>query len=118
MHMTAGFIIKHLSPDQLQKNQRDLRFIDHMTNAAKRLGCRLIISGGYAVDGNIGKITRYHNDVDIQIYGKHTDATSVMNDLLKKIGKKDKFFTNISLQDKGQEEYYHAFRLEKEDFIA
>ena len=53
-----------------QKIRNDLHFIERMTELAREKGCRLIVSGGYAVDGSLGRITRSHVDIDIQIYGQ------------------------------------------------
>ena len=106
-------IVQSLSQDQLDIIQKDLRFIDLFTKAAKQLQARVIISGGYAVDGNLGIITRSHNDMDIQIYSKSDGGKTIITTLLQKIYK-----SHVSVEDKGREEYYHVYRIEKDEFIA
>lgn len=100
-------IKQDLSVEQRDKVNKALRFIDLVNKIGKEKGFRVIISGGYAVDGFLGEITRYHNDIDIQIYGTDSDAIRVVNQLLKSIQDKDNSFGNFSVEDKGRKEYYH-----------
>ncbi len=60
-------IKQNLTTAQQEKTQQALTFIDLITKIGKEQGIRIIISGGYAVDGFLGEITRFHNDIDIQI---------------------------------------------------
>lgn len=91
------------SKEQLIIDQH-LSFIKHVTNEAVRYGCRAIIGGGYAVDGVIGKITRPHDDIDIQLYGL---------DVLNPVLLSERFLTgpysHYSIEDKGRNEYWHSF---------
>jgi hypothetical protein len=53
-----------------EKIQRDLSFIEFFTRHAAEKGLRVVVSGGYATDGNLSRVTRPHNDLDIIVYGQ------------------------------------------------
>jgi len=101
------FITQSLSDVQKAKIYNDLVIIDRITTIGKQMGIRVVIGGGYAVDGALGQITRSHDDIDIQFYSKNE---LTMDEVAK--------FLARSVQDKGREEYYHVFRVEDGDFIA
>lgn len=82
--------LTELSPKDREKIKKDLAFIGLLTNDAKSLGCRVVISGGYATDGNLGRITRPHNDIDIEVYGTDQQP-KVIQKLIEKIKQKDQF---------------------------
>jgi len=92
---------------ELQSTQNDLHFIDLATKVGHEHNYRVLIHGGYAVDGNLGKITRPHKDLDIQIYGREADANKAVNQLLEDIKKEDPSFAIDSIADKERKEYYH-----------
>lgn len=98
-----------ITESDLKKIKKDLRFIELMTQLAKEKGCRLIVSGGYAVDGNLGQLTRPHNDIDIQIYGDSEDSKDIVGELLREVKEKDPQFSQVESKDNGRQEYYHAF---------
>lgn len=83
-----------------------LHFIDHVSNTSLKHGIRTIIGGGYAVDGHIGMVTRPHNDVDIQLYGKHVMTPVLLKELLFQ-----ERYNDVVVQDKGREEFYHIYFL-------
>jgi len=102
------FTTSEISEKDWQKINNDIRFIEMMTKSTKEKGCRLIVSGGYAVDGSIGQITRPHRDIDLQIYGQEDGEELVKNFIASvKIGEPS--FSEIELKDKGRQEYYHSF---------
>ena len=51
--------------------------------------------------------------MDIQIYSKSDGGKTIITTLLQKIYK-----SHVSVEDKGREEYYHVYRIEKDEFIA
>ncbi len=102
-------VTSEINEANMNKIKRDLHFIDLMTQVAKEKSCRLIVSGGYAVDGSLGQLTRPHNDIDIQIYGESSQAQEVTRQLLESVKKKEAEFAQVELEDKGRQEYYHAF---------
>ena len=97
---------------------KDLRFIELATRLAKDLNCRVIIHGGYAVDGALGKITRPHNDIDVQIFGQGSNTAQAINGLINKISRQDPSFANLKMIDKGRKEFYHNFVFERPGFGA
>lgn len=70
----------------------------------KKGGVRLIVSGGYAVDGFLGEITRPHADIDLQLYGNECDVPALVKELIADLKNK-----RLSIEDKGRGEYYHSF---------
>lgn len=100
------------------KVRKDLRFIELATRLAKDLNCRVIIHGGYAVDGALGKITRPHNDIDLQIFGQNDNPAQTINTLIGQISRQDPSFANLKMIDKERKEFYHNFVFEKPGFGA
>ena len=98
-----GFIKQPLSSKQESKTKTDLHLIDKITKVARGDGMRVIISGGYAVDGFLREITRYHNDIDIQIYGTEDNARDVVKGLLNSLSAGVEY----AIEDKGRKEYYY-----------
>lgn len=96
-----------LTPEDQEKVTKDLKFIDFITQDAISLGYRVVISGGYSVDGNLGRITRPHNDIDIEIYGTE-EKPQVVYDLVEKISKHEEY-SELKLIDKDRQEFYHSF---------
>ncbi len=74
-------IRKTLNKKQLQKIISDLRFLKQLLVFAQQNKFRVVVSGGYALDGVLGEITRHHNDIDISLYGKvsRTKAIKMLN---------------------------------------
>ena len=108
--MTNGKIAtSEVTEADLKKIQKDLRFIDLMTQLAKAKDCRLIVSGGYAVDGNLGRITRPHGDIDIQIFGQRGESEQIIRGLVTKVKKDESSLSEVYVSDKGRQEYYHSF---------
>ncbi|OGM10868.1 hypothetical protein A2W13_00200 [Candidatus Woesebacteria bacterium RBG_16_36_11] len=106
--------IKNYQTTELNENQRikvnkDLSFIDFITKKSKEYGYRTIISGGYSVDGNLGQITRPHNDIDIQIYGNKSDS-QIIRKLIDEAN--DGEYLELNLKDKGEQLYYHSYFVE------
>ena len=95
---------QELSLQEEARTRVDLQIIDKLSKTAPNFGMRIIIGGGYAVDGFLGEITRYHNDIDIQIYGTKENAEKVIDTLLDKIAGNTWEYTAV---DKGRKDYYH-----------
>ena len=108
--MTDGKIVtSEVTETDLKKIHKDLRFIDLMTKLAKAKGCRLIVSGGYAVDGNLDRITRPHGDIDIQIFGQGGESEQIIKELVTKVKEDESSLSDMEVRDKGRQEYYHSF---------
>jgi hypothetical protein len=102
-----------LSETERVRTQNDLRFIDFATKVGKELGYRVVIHGGYAVDGNLGKITRPHKDLDVQVYGRDDNPSHAWDSLINRIRELDPTFDVDSIEDKGRQEYYHNFLIRR-----
>jgi hypothetical protein len=74
--------IQTLTPDQMQKIASDIAFLSALLHYAKSTGWRIVVSGGYGMDGFFGCITRYHRDVDVIVYGmdSHDNGEKKMRD--------------------------------------
>ena len=94
----------------LDKIATDLSFISSLTEKAKQQGIRIVIHGGYAVDGAIGKVTRPHNDIDIQIYGNFEDGLQIVKQLVDIEG--------VKITDKKTDTFYHNYYAQKDNFRA
>ena len=110
--MHGKIIVSEITEKDWQKIRNDLNFIDLMTKHAKKRGCRLIVSGGYAADGSLGQITRPHRDVDIQIYGQEDEAKQLVNQLIKEIKEEEPSLSDLGVKDKGRQDFYHSFFVE------
>ncbi|MFH0749695.1 MAG: hypothetical protein V1917_02135 [Candidatus Gottesmanbacteria bacterium] len=110
--------IHPLTHTQQVKVDRDLQYINFLTNYGKKHGIRVIVSGGYATDANFGVITRYHEDIDIQLYSKNTNGFDEIAASFYELGKKEAFYVDIPIIDKGIFEFYHEFDVKKDDFHA
>lgn len=102
--------LTELSPLVWDKVGKDLKFIDLITQDAKGYGYRVVISGGYSVDGNLGRVTRPHNDIDIEVYGTEEDPW-IIRELVETISQ-EKDYSDLELIDKGRQEFYHTFFVE------
>jgi len=102
-------VTSEVTETDLNKIQKDLRFISLMTKLAKEKDCRLIVSGGYAVDGNLGRITRPHGDIDIQIYGQSSESERIVRELVASAKKGEPLLSEVEVRDKGRQEFYRSF---------
>lgn len=76
--MTALQIVKtSLSPEEQEKVKRDLKVLRKFIEFCKNKGSRLIVTGGYGLDGALGQITRPHNDLDIVVYSENSRMKTV-----------------------------------------
>lgn len=66
-----------LNNTQKQKVKSDLSFLKKILNYSKQKGFRVVVSGGYGLDGILGEITRSHNDLDLIIYWNKKRAETV-----------------------------------------
>ncbi len=53
-----------------QKIQSDMEFLKKFIDFARAQNWRVVVSGGYGLDGHLGLITRSHADLDVIIYGQ------------------------------------------------
>ncbi len=107
-----------ITETDLKKIQKDLRFISLMTKLAKEKDYRLIVSGGYAVDGNLGRITRPHGDIDIQIFGQGGESEQIIRDLVTKVKEDEPSLSEVNVNDKGRQDYYHSFQLKGNGLVS
>lgn len=96
-----------ITDEEREVISKHLHFIAQVTEINLKKGFRTIVSGGYAVDGHLGEITRPHSDIDIQIYGK-----DIMNKALLEaicIDSLPSQHGKLNIEDHGRKEYYHQF---------
>lgn len=111
--MTTG-----VSKGDLEKIKGDLHFINLLTQIAREENLRIVISGGYAVDGSLGKITRLHKDIDIQVYGTNSDGGSIIQNLVNSIKRQISSLSRLQIEDKGRGKFYHTFVAKDKNFYA
>lgn len=109
---------KSLTRAKALKVQRDLEFISLFTKVAKDLGMRVVIHGGYSVDGALGTITKPHKDIDIQVYGNSENGKKVLQNLINSITTDQFDFQGVVIRDKGRSAFYHNFLAVKATFCA
>lgn len=97
-----------LTPIEKQKVSQDLQFIKSFAIATAPTHCRLIVAGGYAVDGNLGQITRPHRDLDLQLFGQTPKAVELVTKIFQKLLDN---YPSLTLSDEGKTEYYHLFKI-------
>lgn len=107
-----------LTEIEQQKTISDLQFVSLLTNEAKKKNFRIIIHGGYAVDGALGMITRPHDDIDIQIYGTDENGFEVVKRLFQDLPIEKFDSSKIRFSDKKKTTFYHNYFAEKEHFGA
>jgi hypothetical protein len=61
---------KHLDKKQQRKVTSDLNFLSRLLSFSKNKGFRVVVSGGYGLDGILEEITRPHNDLDMTLFAK------------------------------------------------
>lgn len=93
-----------------EKLTKQLEFITSTIDLAKKLGFRLVLSGGFGIDFFLGQVTRDHNDVDLILYGDKSreyadlDITHWANNLLNRPTvkiKSEKFYEDINIKSQG-----------------
>lgn len=68
---------KKMEAQLKERQRRQLELIGHVDS---QMACYLV-AGGWAVDGTSGRITRYHENVDLMIYSDHVElAADVLGD--------------------------------------
>lgn len=105
-----------ISQQDWKKIKKDLGFVQLLRGLAQQSELRVIISGGYAVDGALGQITRPHNDIDVQVYGQ-PPSDEVIEALIKQV-KGHVQFEDLELVDKGRETFYHSHVVKGKGFGA
>lgn len=114
----SQLIKQKLNSEQQEKVTIALKFIQLITKLGKEYGLRVIISGGYAVDGFLKEVTRYHNDIDIQIYATESNALKTVNEFFLTVGRENNIYNDFLIEDKGRKEYYHNLLARYKDFGA
>ena len=101
-------MVSEISEWGRNKIDRDLQFIKLATSVGRELGFRVVIAGGYAIDGSLGNITRRHDDIDIQVYGTSPNGIASIDSILKNIEANDPSFSGIEIErDHERETLYH-----------
>lgn len=88
-------VVSKVTEADWKKIRNDLRFIDLMAQLVKENGCRLVVSGGYAVDGCLGKVTRPPRDIDIQIYGRARESEQIVRELVEGVKGSEPAFSEV-----------------------
>jgi len=60
----------NLNDKELSKIKLDLDYLEKIIEFSQKHHFRLVVSGGYALDGVLNAVTRPHGDIDIILYGK------------------------------------------------
>lgn len=103
-------IKKQLTSEENKKIQTDLDFLKKIINFAKENKFRLVVSGGYGLDGVLGQITRPHNDIDVILYGQKSreDAENLLTDFISSVDdnlltdiKKNTFTLEVDINSEG-----------------
>lgn len=104
-------IKKTLFSEQEAKTKYDLRLIDALVKQGQKMGLRVVIHGGYATDGFLGQITRYHDDIDVEVYGTSEDAEATIDTLVNHAGTSitSGFFEFEVDEGQGKRDFYHNF---------
>jgi len=102
-----NLVTSELSASDKEKILKDLSFIQKMTTNALKVGCRVVISGGYANDGALGQITRPHGDIDLQVYGTQENANVLTKHIVEESSKNTGV---LNLENRGRETFYHTFK--------
>jgi hypothetical protein len=103
------FSVSEITDNDWQKISQDLLFIELLSRIVKDSGYRMIISGGYAVDGGLGFITRPHRDIDIQIFGQNQVNSNLLKQFIADLKDIDPKYSGLNVKDKGRQEYYYEF---------
>jgi hypothetical protein len=108
-----------ISPEERKKIDKDLEFINLVSEIANNNGMRAVIAGGYAVDGFIGRITRPHNDIDIQLYGNGPDGKAQILRLMNLAKEENGNYSQLEEKiDHGRKTYYYGLLAEQKGFGA
>lgn len=102
--------VQALFPQEKAKMDGDLRLVSTLVDAGRYQGLRIIVFGGYGVDGALDQITRYHKDIDLLVFGTNTHGKQIFESVLHEIG-----FDGYTVEDKGRAEYYHNWVFYKGD---
>lgn len=93
----------------LEKVRSDLKFIQSFTEFTNHYEWRLVVYGGYGLDGYLQRITRSHGDIDLVIYGQSTRSVALksmtkhLKGILQEVSidsKNEDFFIDIKVKSK------------------
>ena len=120
-------IKKKLTPKDKKKVQDDLDFLGMVINFTEENGLRLVVSGGYGLDGVLGEITRPHNDIDVIIHGNKSRAeykkllTGFISGINKKLllnFKNDTFYLEADVNGDGLGVNIYYVQTGKDPFVS
>jgi hypothetical protein len=95
------------------RDKKALDFITNLRNECLKDNIRLIVYGGYATDGNFGKLTRKHDDIDLVIFDQKNRIDFIKKIVTKNLKKVTKF---KSVELKERNEFNQPFLFKTEDF--
>jgi hypothetical protein len=95
-----------VSTDDQNTIKKHLEFIQHVTNISINSGYRAVLSGGYAVDGILGMITRPHVNINILLYGKDVLTPKLLRDSILV-----KNYSSYTIKEKERSLYWHEFHI-------
>ena len=82
-----NLIKQEISKEQNKKVKLDLGFLTKLLSFVRNKKYRVVVSGGYGVDGALGEITRFHNDLDVIIFaqGHREKTTRAIKNFIKSV---------------------------------
>lgn len=108
------------------KLQTHLKFVDSFGKWCMDQNWRLVLYGGYGLDGYLKTITRNHGDIDLVIYGRSPRAqalakiVSYLNDIVEEVEIKPKgeeFFIDIKVKSKTISGDFYYVQTAEDPFI-
>jgi len=97
-----------LTLKETSKVKTDLEFLSKFLKKCRKEKLRVVVSGGYALDGILGEITRPHRDLDLVVYGKKDRKTTakiltrLVSEICPECGligeKENRFYSNLDFE--------------------
>ncbi|MFH2019516.1 MAG: hypothetical protein ABII80_02805 [bacterium] len=93
-----------------EKVRRDFAFLRLLSELSYDNNWRMVVSGGYGLDAQLGRITRTHDDLDVIMYGvdSRDRAVKLLSELIQSklidpmiSVKSEAFFENVDVSSSG-----------------
>lgn len=110
----------------LAKVDSDIKFIAAFIEFAKKLNWRVVVYGGYGLDGYLQAITRNHGDIDLVMYGimprsealpKIVDYLNETLDVVEIKSKDEDFFIDIKVKSRGVQGNFYYVQTGQDPFV-
>ncbi len=108
------------------KVNSEIQFIAHFIAFAKKLNLRVVVYGGYGLDGYLQAITRNHGDIDLVMYGIMPRSEALpkivdyLNEVLKEVkivSKDNDFLIDIKVKSKNIQGNFYYVQTGQDPFI-